>query len=127
MKDNWQGRVYHSYKGMKREDQDRWRKLRRSVLERDHHTCYRCEKVSKNGKGLGVHHIIPRDDEGSDDMDNLITLCHPCHDYVEINELRSLGEIAASSPVPVPVVKEEVIDETDWHVWVYGGGRNPQV
>jgi len=32
--------------------------------------------------GVQVHHIVPREDGGSDDIDNAISLCPNCHDEV---------------------------------------------
>lgn len=53
-----------------------WEDLRKAVLERDDHTCQRCRE--ERGP-LQVHHIIPRSQGGSDTLENLITLCRPCH------------------------------------------------
>jgi len=46
------------------------------VLERDNWKCRRC---GEEYRVLEVHHIIPKAKGGSDDPDNLITLCWPCH------------------------------------------------
>ena len=35
---------------------------------------------------LTVHQIRPREHGGADDSRNLVTLCVPCHDYVEPDE-----------------------------------------
>lgn len=48
------------------------------VLNRDNYQCQYC-KTKKNGTKLEVHHIIYRSQNGSDDAENLITLCHDCH------------------------------------------------
>ena len=48
------------------------------VLNRDGYKCHIC-KTKKQGVRLDVHHIIFRSKGGSDDADNLITLCHNCH------------------------------------------------
>ena len=48
------------------------------VLNRDDYKCHIC-KNKKKGVKLEVHHIIFRSNGGSDDADNLITLCHDCH------------------------------------------------
>ena len=48
------------------------------VLNRDDYKCHIC-KSKKKGVKLEVHHIIFRSNGGSDDADNLITLCHDCH------------------------------------------------
>lgn len=48
------------------------------VLNRDNYTCQCCRGKHKDSK-LEVHHIIYRCQGGSDEADNLITLCHTCH------------------------------------------------
>ncbi len=48
------------------------------VLARDGYQCQYC-KAKKSGTKLEVHHIIFRSQGGSDDEENLITLCEPCH------------------------------------------------
>ena len=49
---------------------------RKAVLHRDNYTCQCCGK--KNCR-LEVHHIIFRSNGGTDDEENLITLCEDCH------------------------------------------------
>ena len=51
---------------------------RAMVLDRDDHTCQLCKGKHKDSK-LEVHHIVFREDGGSDEHTNLITLCHTCH------------------------------------------------
>jgi len=51
------------------------------VLTRDEHTCQQCKGKSKE-KRLEVHHIVYRRNNGSDEEENLITLCKTCHDGV---------------------------------------------
>lgn len=48
------------------------------VLNRDDYTCQCCHGKHKDSK-LEVHHIVFRSQNGSDEEDNLITLCHTCH------------------------------------------------
>ena len=52
---------------------------REAVLHRDGYTCQCCGK--KNCR-LEVHHIIFRSNDGTDDENNLITLCEDCHKKV---------------------------------------------
>ena len=52
---------------------------RSAILHRDNYTCQCCGK--KNCR-LEVHHIKFRSDGGTDDEENLITLCKECHDGV---------------------------------------------
>jgi RNA-directed DNA polymerase len=49
------------------------------VLRRDNHTCQRCG--STNVK-MCIHHIVPKEHGGTEALDNLITLCRPCHGEV---------------------------------------------
>lgn len=50
-----------------------------AILHRDNYTCQCCGK--KNTR-LEVHHIIYRSNGGTDDENNLITLCEECHSGV---------------------------------------------
>ena len=45
------------------------------IRERDGETCSICGE----NHDLDVHHVIPSYKGGSDDVHNLITLCHKCH------------------------------------------------
>jgi len=57
-----------------------WRKLRALILNRDGYTCQRCYAMDKP---LHVHHKVKRFFGGSNEEDNLITLCNRCHKIVE--------------------------------------------
>lgn len=48
------------------------------VLSRDNYKCQHCKGKSKNSK-LEVHHIVYRSNGGSDEQENLLTLCSSCH------------------------------------------------
>ena len=48
------------------------------ILNRDNHTCRNCKGKIKDRK-LEVHHIIFKKNGGSNEQDNLITLCKTCH------------------------------------------------
>jgi RNA-directed DNA polymerase len=50
--------------------------IRLVVLRRDNYTCQHCRTT---GTRLYVHHIVPKGKGGTDDLDNLVTLCHSCH------------------------------------------------
>ncbi len=56
------------------------------VLNRDNYECQCCRGKHKDSK-LEVHHIIYRSQGGSDDENNLITLCHTCHKKVHNGEI----------------------------------------
>jgi hypothetical protein len=51
------------------------------VLNRDGYKCHVC-KTKKQGVKLEVHHIQFRRFNGSDEEENLITLCHDCHKHL---------------------------------------------
>ena len=55
-----------------------------AVLHRDKYTCQICGKKHTR---LEVHHIIYRSQGGTDDEDNLITLCEDCHEKIHNGEL----------------------------------------
>jgi len=61
-----------------------WEKRRAKVLDRDGHECVACgitndDAEDKYGRGLHVHHLNPISEGGGHSIDNLITLCEPCH------------------------------------------------
>lgn len=61
-----------------------WEKRRDQVFNRDDYTCQRCFHMSGphadgDGRVLQAHHINMKSEGGSDNMENLVTLCRPCH------------------------------------------------
>ena len=60
------------------------------VLSRDKYICQSCKGKSKE-KRLEVHHVIYRSNGGSDNADNLVTLCKVCHDKVHDNKIKLKG------------------------------------
>jgi len=54
-----------------------WRSLRQKILERDCHQCRTCCSTEV----LEVHHRT-YDRLGHEDSDDLITLCHDCHEAI---------------------------------------------
>jgi hypothetical protein len=57
------------------------------VLTRDNYTCQHCKGKSKDRR-LEVHHIQFRTNNGSNEPENLITLCKTCHDKVHHANLK---------------------------------------
>ena len=57
--------------------------IRKAVILRDECKCMECGKTDCR---LEVHHIKPRRLNGSDTLNNLITLCEKCHDRTENKE-----------------------------------------
>ena len=58
------------------------------VKYRDNYKCVCCKKKSAKNRKLEVHHILYINDGGSDDPDNLVTLCHQCHEKIHKNKLK---------------------------------------
>lgn len=55
-----------------------WASLREFILERDDYLCQDCEKYFLPF-ALHIHHVKEQWAGGTDDEDNLITLCPKCH------------------------------------------------
>ena len=53
-----------------------WRRIREQVFIRDKYTCQDCGRI---GGQLECDHKVPVSQGGTDDMDNLQTLCADCH------------------------------------------------
>lgn len=58
-----------------------WKWIRNEIIIRDNYECQECGSLGgrKGDTELHVHHIEQVQDGGSDDRDNLITLCDECH------------------------------------------------
>jgi len=58
-----------------------WQARRRRVLRRDDYTCRACGLRSTRVDDISfdVDHVVPKSDGGSHALDNLQTLCLPCH------------------------------------------------
>lgn len=70
-----------------------WKILRETRIKMDHFSCVVCDKLlelhTPNIKRRAfVDHIIPRKQGGSDELDNLQTLCKECHDRKSAKEVR---------------------------------------
>jgi 5-methylcytosine-specific restriction endonuclease McrA len=59
-------------------DPTSYRDLHRQVLERDVWRCQACGSM----QNLQVHHLKFRSHSGSDEEQNLITLCAECHEQM---------------------------------------------
>lgn len=62
----------------------KWRKLRKSVINRDNRRCQECGYRDGGERGsLHAHHIVPRSEGGPDHKENLVSLCSHCHPKIE--------------------------------------------
>lgn len=57
----------------------RWALIRDRVLRRDNGLCQMCLRSGRTTAASEVDHIIPDFKGGSDDDENLQSLCHDCH------------------------------------------------
>jgi 5-methylcytosine-specific restriction protein A len=58
-----------------------WQQKRERVLKRDHYLCQPCLQKSPviYSAAYGVDHVIPVSEGGTDDEENLQSICSPCH------------------------------------------------
>ncbi|AGT09974.1 HNH nuclease [Paracoccus aminophilus JCM 7686] len=56
-----------------------WDRLRIAILERDKRLCVLCIRSGRPVVAHSVDHIVPKSKGGTDDLDNLQSLCRPCH------------------------------------------------
>lgn len=67
--------IMTSHTQTQRDDSEATPERKSKVLERDNGVCLRCGATDN----LEVHHIIPAAHGGTDDLENLATLCKECH------------------------------------------------
>lgn len=77
---NWKGGISAlSFIESHKIDITEWEKIAKTVRKRDRYICQYCGKKNSTQ----VHHIIPRNVEIDNSLENLITLCRECHPKVE--------------------------------------------
>lgn len=60
-------------------DSAKWKRNRSRALRRDQYRCQYCDRHDSPHADLHVHHIHTVEHGGGHGLDNLITLCSPCH------------------------------------------------
>ena len=65
-----------------------WKATRAAVLRRDVWECQDCGKVCASSREAHVDHIVPKRAGGTDDLENLQTLCRQCHSRKTATEFR---------------------------------------
>jgi len=63
----------------------RWHTIRDLYISK-HPLCERCLQTGRLVSAEEVHHIIPIDQGGTHDDENLMSLCKPCHSGITISE-----------------------------------------
>lgn len=79
-----------------------WDRLARQTKKRDNWTCQHCNKQGGHlgSAELHAHHIEPRSKGGKDTLNNLITVCHSCHEDLHDHRIPSGSHQNFSSPNP---------------------------
>lgn len=84
-----------------------WIGDRKAALRRDGHKCVYCGSRHR----LQVHHIRPLTRGGTNDVNNLVTLCHDCH-VGQHADIRAHGLATIPSP-DFEASRYELTNETD--------------
>lgn len=114
--------------GQKRRDSDMLRygagwKNRRAEIRRRDKTCRACGKTPKeNGGALHVHHLVPFRYGGTNQPENLVALCDPCHHVIEAATNRALASILIDVTLADSFLTVTVEGETRWRGFVRGAG-----
>jgi Zn finger protein HypA/HybF involved in hydrogenase expression len=93
-------------------------KIKLEVKQKADFKCCRCRSI-----GVQVHHIVPQENGGSDNIENAAPLCPNCHDYFganpkkrkEITQMRDYWYKRVSeiyTPKSIPLEKLLAIDTT---------------
>lgn len=106
---------------MTQENQNKgsWQSIRKEAISRDGGVCRFCdisneEHKDEYGYALSVHHIIPKSDGGSNELDNLITVCRSCHKTIQHTQASAFAELADdSSPETDSEDEDDAADEGD--------------
>src|SRR4030067_107207 len=97
--------------------------IKKEVRRRAAFHCCRCQKV-----GIEVHHIIPEEYEGSNDIGNAAPLCPNCHDDFGANpekrkaifEMRDWWYERVKEMYGPPMIVTETIEELNDNIIKWG-------
>lgn len=96
-------------------------KLRRRIHRRDGHTCQSCG-VSV-GPSAPVDHVVPVFEGGTDDPENLRTLCDECHDTkTQAEAQRARAKVSRRRPED-PHPSDGLKTPGEWDRWAQAMGR----
>lgn len=68
-----------------------WRKLRDQVLRRDNYLCVHCYSKGHVTQATDVDHKLSKTHGGTDDLENLQSLCQSCHQEKTAREDSKMG------------------------------------
>ena len=85
-----------------------WVKTREQILKRDSHLCQPCRQAGRLTVGNAVDHKVPKAEGGTDDHDNLQTICDDCHAAkTSIESARARFGVGPLPVRPAPVPRLE--------------------
>lgn len=93
---------------------------RRKVYRRDGWRCALCD----DPRHLQIHHAVKRSQGGSDEEQNLITLCPRCHALAHGTDLDGIGKTEEEmEQAIVEYLADRYAEEgVVWNPWAKGGG-----
>lgn len=69
---------------------DNWSEISQDIKERDNWTCQACFRKSHQVDRLIAHHITSLSKGGSNQLENLITVCDWCHGHIHPHEKKNI-------------------------------------
>ena len=127
---DWHKEIYGGERDGGRMSKMLYRRLLAELCKVFKYTCQACRtRYTRRSGVLALHHILPREQGGTNDSENLILLCEPCHDKIEpewekYRTYQSILYAFADRPERVTKTKKETVGRK-WQQWVYGGQKNP--
>ena len=79
------------------------------IIERDQFTCKFCHNTVKSK--LDVHHINPLQCGGTNEDDNLITLCRKCHGFFDSFSLPPTQHLRREVTIEQIVVTQKILKD----------------
>jgi len=98
---------------------------RKVALERANGECAFCGVTTEQhrqdtGRGLDVHHVLPRSAGGSNKPSNLIAVCRGCHKMLEHSQAAAMKEIREENENGKDELRQNVIDLKDRNGELHG-------
>lgn len=100
-----------------------WDRLRLFVLQRDQRLCVQCLGVGRPTVAYAVDHILPKSKGGTDDLDNLQSLCRSCHAAKTAREGAEAQAMLQQEIVPGIGADGRLIIPRDWGFSIPKGVR----
>ena len=86
-----------------------WRKLRDQIMRRDSGLCQPCLKQNRTTLAHAVDHVVPKEQGGTDDENNLQSICRDCHTHKTAFEQTEGKASAYPKWLPKPTIPVIVV------------------